>query len=165
MLANPDVLSADDHCRIALTRQYERRAACMGALPLQCGRRAADTAAAALGTPHILCTRNGPSSPGFDIELAAAHAPDYMRAAVWSGRHRRDTWRRYARTGCETALSLCVRRAAAPTRAAVQAKVDGSANPTRKNCRSGVSASALARRGPRQPSHWAAWSASRTSST
>ena len=68
MLADLDVLSADDHCRTAHARRYARQAA--GA-----------TAAA-------LCVHNHPCSPEFDVELSAAYAQEYMRAAVWNGLHR-----------------------------------------------------------------------------
>ena len=62
MLADLDVLSADDHCRMAHARQYARQTT-------------AATAAA-------LYARNDPCSPEFDVELFAAYAPDYMGAAV-----------------------------------------------------------------------------------
>ena len=78
MLADVDVLSADDHCRMAHARQYARHAA-------------ATTAAA-------LYARNDPCSPEFDAELSAAYAPDYMGAAAWNGLHTRDGWYSFART-------------------------------------------------------------------
>ena len=62
MLADLDVLPADDHCRMAHARQYARQAA-------------AATAAA-------LYVRNDPCSHAFDIEPSAAYAPDDMGAAA-----------------------------------------------------------------------------------
>ena len=88
MLADRDVLSADDHCRMAHDRQYARQAA------------AANAAA--------LYARNDPCSPEFDIALPAAYVPDYMGAAVWNGLHHRDGWYRFARTCHDRALLLCV---------------------------------------------------------
>ena len=71
MLADLDVLSADDHGRTAHARQYARQTA-------------ATTAAA-------LYARNDPCSPEFDVELTTAYAPDCMRAAAWNGLHTRCT--------------------------------------------------------------------------
>ena len=85
MLADLDVLSADDHCRMAHARHYARHAA-------------AATAAA-------LYAHNYPCSPEFDAELCGAYAPDYMGAAVRSGLHIRDGWYSFARTCHDTALS------------------------------------------------------------
>ena len=90
-----DVLSTDDHCRIAHTRQY--------------ARWAAPTAAAAL---HA---RNDTFSPKFDIAFPAAYAPDYMGAALLGGLH---TWHRYMCTCHETALSHYFRRSCTDTRIA-----------------------------------------------
>ena len=85
MLAGLDVLSADNHCRMAHARLYARHAA-------------AATAAA-------LYARNDPCSPEFDAELSAANAPDYMGAAAWNVLHTRDGWYSFARTCHDTALS------------------------------------------------------------
>ena len=62
MPADLDVLSADDHCRMAHARQYARQAA---------------AAAAA-----ALYARNDPCSHAFDIEPSAAYAPDDMGGAA-----------------------------------------------------------------------------------
>ena len=85
MLADLDILSAADHCRMAHARQYARQAA---------------SATAAARYVH-----NHPCSPEFRIELSAAYAPDYMVAAVWQGLRTRDFWCEHARTCHETALS------------------------------------------------------------
>ena len=98
MLADLDILSAADHCRMAHARQYAGQA----------------TSAAAAAT-HV---HNDPCSPEFRIELSAAYAPDYMGAAVWRGLHARDTWCMYARTCHEAALSHGVRSTSTPARAA-----------------------------------------------
>ena len=119
MLADLDVLWADDHCRTAHARQYARQTA-------------ATTAAA-------LYARHDPCSPGFDVELSAAYAPDYMGAAVWSGLHTRDGWHNFARTCHDTALSHCVHPEAAPTHT-VPVMVGGSERATCKDIRSGISA-------------------------
>ena len=84
MLADLDVLSADDHCRMAHGRQYAWHAP-------------AATAAA-------LYARNDPCSPQVDAELSAAYAPDYMGAAAWNGLHTRDGWYSFARTCHNTRL-------------------------------------------------------------
>ena len=131
MLADLDIWSAADHCRMAHARQYAREAT---------------SAAAAANYVH-----NDRCSPEFSVELSAASAPDYMGAAVWHGLHTRDTWCMYARTCHETALSHGVRFTSAPTRAA-QDMVGEVANTTRKVIRIGISASALVCRGLRQPS-------------
>ena len=132
MLADLDILSAADHCRMAHARQHARKAA---------------SAAAAATYVH-----NDPCPPEFRIELSAAYAPDYMRAAVWHGLHARDTWCGYARTGHETSLSHGVRATSAPAGAAPDMAGEV-ANATRKDIRIGISASALVCRGLRQPSH------------
>ena len=132
MLADLDILSAADHCRMAHARQYARQA----------------TSAAAAAS-YVL---NDPCSPEFRIELSAAHAPDYMEAAVWHGLHARDTWCVYARTCHETALSHGVRSTSTPTRAAPD-MVGEEPDAMRKDIGIGVSASALVCRGLRQPSH------------
>ena len=132
MLADLDILSAADHCRMAHARQYARLAA---------------SAAAAAIYVH-----SDPCSPEFRIELSAAYAPDYMGAAVWQGLRTRDTWCEYARTCHETALSPGVRSTSTPTRAAPD-MVGEVANTTRKDIRIGISASALVCRGLQQPSH------------
>ena len=59
ILARLDMLSADDHCHIEQACQYARQAA-----------------------TEALYTRNGPSSPVFNIEQAAAYAPGCMGAAI-----------------------------------------------------------------------------------
>ena len=69
MLVDLDVLSADNHCRMAHASQYARQA---------------DAATAA-----ALYARNHPCSPEFDTEMSAAYAPDYMGAAAWNGLHSR----------------------------------------------------------------------------
>ena len=135
VLADLDILSAADHCRMAHARQYARQA----------------TSAATAATHTYV--HNNPCSPEFRIELSAAYAPDYMGAAVWHGLHARDTWRKYARSGHETALSHGVRSTSIPTRAAPD-MVGEVANTTCKDIRIGISASALVCRGLRQPSHW-----------
>ena len=134
MLADLDILSAADHCRMARARQYARQAA---------------SAAAAAIYVH-----NDPCSPDFHVNvgLSAAYAPDYMGAAVWQGLRARDTWCEYARTCHETALSHGIRSTSTPTRAA-PVMVGEVANTTRKDIRIGISASALVCRGLRQPSH------------
>ena len=132
MLADLDILSAADLCRMAHARQYARQAA---------------SAAAAATYVH-----NDPCSPEFRLELSAAYAPDYMGAAVWQGLHTRDTWCMYARTCHDTALSHGVRSTSTPTRAA-PGMVGEVANTSRKDIRIGISASALVCRGLRQPSH------------
>ena len=132
MLADLDVLSAADHCRMAHARQYARQAA---------------SAAAAAAYVH-----NDPFSPEFRVALPAAYAPDYMGAAVWQGLHVRDAWCTYARTCHVTALSHCIRFASTPTRAA-PAMVCAVADMTRKDIRIGISASALVCRGLQRPSH------------
>ena len=132
MLADLNVLSANDHCRMAHARQYARQAA---------------TATAA-----TLYARNDPSSPEFDVEFSAASAPDYKGAADWNRPRTRDTWYRFTRTCHETVLSHCVRPEAAPTHT-VPAVVGSSERATCKDIRSGISASALMRRGLPQPSH------------
>ena len=65
MLADLDILSAADHCRMAHARQY--------------ARQAASEAATAAFVQNDLC------SPEFHVELSAAYAQDYMEAAVWRG--------------------------------------------------------------------------------
>ena len=132
MLADLDILSAADHCRMAHARHYARQAA---------------SAAAAATYVH-----NDPCSPEFRIELSAACAPDYMGAAVWQGLRTRDTWCECARTCHETALSHGVRSTSTPTRAAPDMAGEV-ANTTRKDIRIGISASALVCRSLRQPSH------------
>ena len=62
MLADLDILSAADHCRMTHARRYARRA----------------TSAAAAAT----YVHNDPCSPEFRVALPAAYAPDYMGAAV-----------------------------------------------------------------------------------
>ena len=62
MLADLNILSADDHCRMAHARQYARQAP-------------AATAAA-------LYVHNDPCSLRVTAEMSAAYAPDNMRAAV-----------------------------------------------------------------------------------
>ena len=131
-LADLDILSAADHCRMAHARQYARQAA---------------SAAAAATYVH-----NDPFLPEFHAELSAAYAPDYMGAAFWHGLHTRDTWCMYTRTCHETALSHGVRSTTTPRRAAPD-MVGEVANTTRKDIRTGISASALVCRGLRQPSH------------
>ena len=132
MLADLDVLSADDHCRMAHARQYARQAA-------------AATAAA-------LYARNDLCSPEFDVELSAAYAPDYIGAAVWNGLHNRDAWYGFTRTSHNTALSHCVHPEAALTNTDPFV-VGVAARATCKDIRSGISAAALVRRGLRQPTH------------
>ena len=132
VLADLDIPSAPDHCRMAHTRQYARLAT---------------SAAAPASYVH-----NDPCSPAFRIELSAAYAPDYMGAAVWQGLRTRDTWCEYVRTCHEAALSRGVRSASTPTRAAPD-MVGEVANTTRKDIKIGISASALVCRGLRQPSH------------
>ena len=122
MLADLDIRSAADHCRMAHACQYARQAA------------SAVTAAAYV--------HNDPCSPEFRIALSAAYAPDYMGAAVWHGLHVRDACCTYARTCHETALSHGVRSASTPVRAAPDL-VGAVANMTRKDIRIGISASAL----------------------
>ena len=73
MLADFDILSAADHCRMAHARQFARQAA---------------SAAAAAAATYV---HNDPCSPEFRIELSAAYAPEYMGAAVCEGLHTRDT--------------------------------------------------------------------------
>ena len=46
----------------------------------------ATSAAAAANYVH-----NDPCLPEFRVELSAAYAPDYMRAAAWHGLHIRDS--------------------------------------------------------------------------
>ena len=122
MLAELDILSAADHCRMAHARQYARQAA---------------SAAAAAIYVH-----NDPCSPEFRIELSAAYAPDYMGATVWQGLHARDTWCVYARSCHETTLSHGVRSTSTPTRAAPD-MVGEVAKTTRKDIGIEISASAL----------------------
>ena len=112
-------------------------------------QHARQTAAA---TAAALYARNDPCSPEFDIQLAAAYAPDYMGAAAWNGLHTRDGWYSFARTCHDTALSHCVQPKAALTHT-VPVVVGGSERATCKDIRSGISASALVRRGLRQPTH------------
>ena len=95
MLADLDVLSADDNCRMAHARQYA-------------GQTSAATAAALYG-------RNEPCSPEFDVESCTAYAPDYMGAAAWNGLHTRDGWYSFARTCHDTALLYCFHPKAALT--------------------------------------------------
>ena len=134
MLADLDVLSADDHCRMAHARQYARQAE-------------AATAAA-------LYARNDPCSPEFDTKLSAAYAPDYMGSAVWNGLHTRDGWFSFARTCHDTALShhVCPKAALTHTDTFV---VGGAKRTTCKEIRRGISVAALVRRGLqlRQPTH------------
>ena len=130
MLADLDVLSADDHCRMAHARQYARQAA-------------AATAAA-------LYAHNDPCSAEFDVELSAAYAPNYMGAAAWSGLHPRDGWS--SLLFVDTALSRCVHPEAALTHTD-PVVMGGSERASCKDIRSGISASALVRRGMRQPTH------------
>ena len=82
MLADLDVLSADDHCRMAHARQNARQTA-------------AATAAA-------LYAHNHTCLPEFDVELSAAYAPDYMGTAAWNGLHTLDAWYSFARTRHDT---------------------------------------------------------------
>ena len=131
ILAHLDVLSADNHCRMAHARQYAWHAA-------------SATAAA-------LYARNNSCSPEFDVELSAAYAPDYMGAAAWNGLHTRDGWYSFARTSHNTApLShrVCPEAALTHTDPFV---VGGAKRATCKEIRSGISAAALVRRGLRQP--------------
>ena len=95
-LADLDILSAADHCRMANARPYARQAA------------------SAAGAVTYVC--NEPSLPEFHVELSAACAPEYMGAAVWHGLHNRDTWCMYARTLQATALSYSSRSTSAPMR-------------------------------------------------
>ena len=132
MLADLDILSAADHCRMAHAHQHARLAA---------------SAAAAATYIH-----NDPCSPEFRIELSAAYAPDCMGAAVGQGLRTRDTWCEYVCTCLETALSHGVRSTSTSTRAAPD-MVGEVGNTTRKDIRIGISASALVCRGLRQPSH------------
>ena len=124
MLADLDVLSADDHCRMAHARQYA-------------GQADAATAAA-------LYARNDPCSSEFDTELSAAYATD--------GLHTRHGWFSFAHTCHNTALShrVCPEAALTHTGPFV---VGGAKRATCKEIRSGISAPALERRGLRQPSH------------
>ena len=94
MLADLDIMSAADHCRMAHARQ--------------CTRQAASAAAAAI------YVHNDPCSPEFLIELSAAYAPDYMGAIAWQGQRTWDIWCTYARTCHETAAQRC-RTMSAPT--------------------------------------------------
>ena len=151
----------------------------------QDARRAASAVAAAVSVRNI----NDPCSPALDVELSAAHAPEYMGAAILSGLNSQHTWwshrctchmhqttavarkqrkqigyhARRTRASATAPLHLhFVRPASAPTRAA-PVTVGGAANSVGKDVRMGMSASALTRRGLRQPSHVLyAWSASRT---
>ena len=132
MLADLDVLSADNPCRMEHARQYARQAA------------AATTAA--------LHARNDPCSPEFDVALSAAYAPDYMGAVAWNGLHTRDGWYRFARTCHNTSISHRVCPEAALTHADPFV-VGGAKRATCKEIRSGISAAALVRRGLRQPTH------------
>ena len=129
MLADFDILSAADHCRMAHNHQYARQAAA--------------AAAAAL--------HDDPCPPEFDVELSAAYAQDYMGPAVWRGLPTRDTWCMYACTCHETALSHDVRSASAPTSATRD--MVGEVTNTCKDIRIGFSAAALVCRGLRQPLH------------
>ena len=88
MLADIDIVSAADHCRMARARQYARLA----------------TSAAAA----VICVHNDPCSPELRIELSPDYAPNHIGAAVWQGMRTRDTWCGYARTCHETALSHSV---------------------------------------------------------
>ena len=132
MLAGLDVLSADDHCRMAHARHYARQA---------------DTAPDA-----ALYARNDPCSPEFDTELPAAYAPDYTGAAAWNGLHTRDGWYSFARTCHNTALSHRVGSEAALT-LTDPFVVGGAKRATCKEIRNGISAADLVRRGLRQPTH------------
>ena len=132
MLADLDVLSAGDHCRMALARQ--------------CARQAVAATAAAL------YARNDPCSPEVYVKLSAAYAPDYMGAAAWNGLHSRDGWYSFARTCHDTALSHCVSPEAALTHTDPFV-VGGAKRATCKDIGSGISASPLVRRGLRQPAH------------
>ena len=68
MLADPATVSADDHYRMAHTRQHTRQAAAVATTALYAGE--------------------DPWSRAFDVDLSAAHAPrarsDYMGAAVFA---------------------------------------------------------------------------------
>ena len=132
MLADLDILSAADHCRMAHAHQYARQAA---------------SAAAAAAYVH-----NDPCWPEFRVALPAEYAPDYMGAAVWQGLHVRDAWCTYARTCHETAQSHGIRSASTPTRAAPDMR-GAVADMTRKDIRIGISASALMCRGLRRQSN------------
>ena len=132
MLADHYTFSSDGHCRMAHARRYARQTA-------------AATAAA-------LYVRNDACSPEFDVELAAAYAPDYMGAAAWNGLHTWDGWYSFARTCHDTALSNCVHPEAALTQTD-PVVLGRSKRATCKDIRSGSSASALVRRGLRQPTH------------
>ena len=132
MLADLDILSAADHCRMAHARQH--------------ARQAASAAAAAI------CVHSDPCSPESRVELPAAYAPDDMGAAVWHGLRTRDTWCQYACTCHGTALSHTVRSTSTPATVAPD-MVGEVANTARKDIRIGISTSALVCRGLRQPSH------------
>ena len=93
-----------------------------------------------------------PCSPEFDVELAAAYAPHYRGTAAWNGLHARDGWYSFARTCHDTALSHCVHPEVALTHTDPFV-VEGAERATGKDIRSGISASALVRRGLRQPTH------------
>ena len=132
MLADLDVLSADDDGRTAHACQYARQTA-------------ATTAAA-------LYVRNDPCLPEFDVELTTAYAPDCMGAAAWNGLHTRCGWYSFARTCHDPALSYCVHPEAALTHT-YPVVVRASERATCNDIRSGIGASALVRSGRRQPTH------------
>ena len=134
MLADLNVLSADDHCHMEYARQYARHAA-------------AATAAA-------LYARNDPCSPEFDVELSSAYATDYMGAAAWNGLLTRDGWYRFTRTCHDTALSHCICPEAALTHTDPFV-VGGAERATCKGIRSGTRT-----QGPASAYSRAAWSAS-----
>ena len=131
MLTDVDVLSADDHCRMAHTRQY--------------ARLAASAAVAALYTRNVLCSPVSAS----DIPCTGVHGryyweqPAYPRCLAM--------WYSFARPCYETALSHGARPAAVATRtASVQDVVGGCEHATCKRIRGAVSASSLTCRGLRQ---------------
>ena len=132
MLPDLDVLSADDHCRMAYACQYGRQ-----------------TAAATAAAKYA---RNGPCLPEFVVELSAAYVPDYIGAAAWNGLHTRDGCYSFARTCHDTALSHC----AHPEAALMHTDpfvVGGAERATCKDIRRGIRASALVRMGLRQLTH------------
>ena len=133
MLADLDVLSADDHCRMA--------------------HMPASMRGVQLPRPLLHCTR---AMTCVRLSLTS-HCLLHMHRITWElllekGLHTRDGWYSFARTCHDTALSHCVHPEAALTQTD-PVIVGGSERATCKDIRSGSSASAAVRRGLRQPTH------------
>lgn len=77
VLADLDILPADNHCRVAHARQYARQAA-------------AATAAAA--APRVCTHTKTRVCQCLTLGFPAGYALEYIGDAAWNGLHARDAW-------------------------------------------------------------------------